>query len=298
MLAKIRFSSSFSSTGSSAAEGTRHKVTMEMRVWIKYLAIYLLPRPWHTYPSHLGQRLHGATMFGANCGVVLLFPKKYKRGDICRWDIKSKRISYNDVILPQSESVSEARWDRQNYHHQTSHWKSEAQEGGWEKRVRHVNRKKDTGIRTDKTVVSQITCQVTRRKPQACFSNRTNALSPLAALCDTQPHTNMVTFKSFHVYQLPSGLTVGLQVRFSLLRSLYLTHTHLNKARFLTEARCRWIKLHGSLLFLSCGHGSSSVPHPKQMHIYHCYVVVIFRGLFDICCSLCLTLERTGLSFS
>ncbi len=150
MLAKIRFSSSFSSTGSSAAEGNRHEVTMEMRVWIKYLAINLLLRPWHTYPSHLGQRSHGATMFGANCGVVLLFPKRYKRCDICRRAIKSKRMSYNDVILPRSESVSEAQWDRQNSHHQTSHWKSEAREAGWEKRVRDVSREKDTGIRTDK----------------------------------------------------------------------------------------------------------------------------------------------------
>lgn len=143
--------------------------------------------------------------------------------------------------------------------------------------------KKDTGTRTDKTAMSQITCQVTRQKPQACFSNRTNALLfLLAALCDTQPHTNMVTFKSFHVYRLPSGLTVGLQVRFSLLRSLYLTRTHINKASFLTEARRRWIKLHGSLLFLSRGRGSSSVPRPKQTYIYHCNVVVIFRALFDI----------------
>ncbi len=183
MLAKIRFSSSFSSTGSSAAEGNRHEVTMEMRVWIKYLAIYLLLRPWHTYPSHQGQRSHGATMFGANCGLVLLFPKRYKRGDICRWAIKSKRMSYN-VILPRSESVSEAQWDRQNSHHQTSHWKSEAREAGWEKRVRDVSRKKETGIRTDQ-IESLIKWQ----------DNRTNALlSPLAALCDTQPHTNMVTF--------------------------------------------------------------------------------------------------------
>lgn len=153
MLAKIRFSSSFSLTGSSAAEGIRHNVTMEMRVWIKYLAIYLLPRPWHTYPSHLGQRSHGATMFGVNCGVVLLFPKRYKRGDICRWAIKSKRMSYNGVILPRSESVSEAQWDRQNSHHQTSHWKSEAQEAGWEKRVR-VNRNKDRLNRSESNHLS------------------------------------------------------------------------------------------------------------------------------------------------
>lgn len=134
----------------------------------------------------------------------------------------------------------------------------------------------------------------------AFTTEQTLLLFPLTALCETQPHTNMVTFKSFHVYQLPSGLTVGLQVRLSLFISHTCIHTYIQtKQRFLTEVHCRWIKLHGSLLFLSRGHGSSSVHRPKQTHIHHCYVVVIFRVQFDIgMCSLCLTLERTGLSFS
>lgn len=86
MLAKICFSSSFSSTGSPAAEGNRHGGNHGDEGG-DIISCYMSLGPWHTYPSHLGQRSHGAMMFVAKCGVVPLFPKRYRYFDICRQDL-------------------------------------------------------------------------------------------------------------------------------------------------------------------------------------------------------------------
>lgn len=92
MLAKICFSSSFSSTGSSAAEGNRHEGNHGDESG-DIISCHISLGPWHTYPSHLGQRAHEAMMFVAKCGVVPLFPKWYKHGDICRQDVRIKAVT-------------------------------------------------------------------------------------------------------------------------------------------------------------------------------------------------------------
>lgn len=156
-------------------------------------------------------------------------------GDICKeveWIMKPKRTSCNDVLLPLCASVSGARWDRRNYHHQTSHWKTEPQEGWAEReRVRDVNWKTDTRTRTDKTAMSQITCQSdkkTKKKTTAMLLWGNKRFCPLPRLLSVTLNHTLTWWHSKRFMCTNCHLASQWAFRSDLL-SLSHTQTHTEK---------------------------------------------------------------------